>query len=62
MASHTETVDDRFGAGDVPSGGTEGFCESSHENVDFGGVDTEVVGNATAVWAKCTDGMSFVDI
>jgi hypothetical protein len=61
VAIYAKPVDERLVSCDVPSSCTKGLCKCSHEDIDTPGVDAKVVCNTTAVRAKSTNGMGFVD-
>ena len=61
MSIYAEPVDERLVPRDVPSSCTEGLCKCSHEDIDIPRVDAKVVCNTTAVRAKSTNGMGFVN-
>lgn len=61
MTVDAERVDELLAAGNVATCCTEGFRECTHEDVDFAGVDTEVVAHAATVGTDGTDRVSFVN-
>lgn len=62
MCTCAEARDDVFVAGDISTGGAEGFCERAHEDIDIARIDTEVIDNTTAVGTHCADRVGFVDV
>ena len=61
MTMYAQPVDKSLVACDITSSSTKRLGESSHENVDRPGVDTEVVSNTTSVRSESSDGVRFVD-
>jgi hypothetical protein len=56
-----ELVDNMFLGCDVTTVGTKRLCQSSHENINFGGINAKVVANTTTAGAKSTDRVSLVN-
>jgi hypothetical protein len=56
-----ELVDDMLLGCDVTTVGTKRFRQSSHENINFGGVNAKIVANTTTARAKSTDRVSLVN-
>jgi len=58
MAMYTQVVNKSLVPCDIASGSTRLFGESAHENVDRAGVDTEVIGDITAVRSESGVGLA----
>jgi hypothetical protein len=51
-----------FGTGDVSSDRSKRLCESTHQNVNVVGIDSEEITNTSTTSSNCTNGMCLIHI
>ena len=61
MTPYAQSVDELFGACDVPACSPKRFRKSAHKDIDGARGDVEVITDATAMRSNGPDRVSFVD-
>lgn len=62
MITKAKVINDRLVAGNITTSRTKRFGKGTHQNIDIRRIHAEKVTNATAIFAKGADAVSFIDI